>query len=155
MGKSNFTFHSVDEAASARVACWLAATLDAPCLIFLHGDLGVGKTAFARGFIRARCGQATHVPSPSFALVQPYEAALPIWHADLYRLTDPSELEELGLTEAFEEAICLIEWPDRLGSLRPATSLTLRLDLTAQEGERVLHMSGPERWSFLKELSFT
>jgi tRNA threonylcarbamoyl adenosine modification protein YjeE len=136
MGKSNFTFHSVDEAASARVACWLAATLDAPCLIFLHGDLGVGKTAFARGFIRARCGQATHVPSPSFALVQPYEAALPIWHADLYRLADPQEIDELGLLDAINDHICLIEWPQNGAAALPAANIHVTLAIAENIAEK-------------------
>ena len=145
------------ESATSHFAAALSARLSAGDTVLLEGGIGAGKTHLARALILSRLSVHEDVPSPTFTLVQTYEAdnGLEIWNADLYRLTDPSELEELGLTEAFEEAICLIEWPDRLGSLRPATSLTLRLDLTTQEGERVLHMSGPERWSFLKELSFT
>jgi len=145
------------ESATSHFAAALGARLSAGDTVLLEGGIGAGKTHLARALILSRLSVHEDVPSPTFTLVQTYEAdnGLEIWHADLYRLTDPSELEELGLTEAFEEAVCLIEWPDRLGSLRPATSLTLRLDLTAQEGERVLHMSGPERWSFLKKLSFT
>lgn len=144
--------------ATSRFAAALGARLAAGDTVLLEGGIGAGKTHLARALILSRLPVPEDVPSPTFTLVQTYEADdVEIWHADLYRLTDPSELEELGLTDAFEEAICLIEWPDRLGSLRPASALTLRLrlDLTAEEGERTLHMSGPARWSFLKELSFT
>ena len=145
------------ESATSRFAAALGARLSAGDTILLEGGIGAGKTHFARALILSRLSVPEDVPSPTFTLVQTYETSdgTELWHADLYRLTDPSELDELGLTDAFEEAICLIEWPDRLGSLRPASALTLRLDLTAQDGERVLHMSGPARWSFLKELSFT
>jgi len=142
--------------ATARFAEALGAQLVAGDTVLLEGGIGAGKTHLARALILSRLPVPEDVPSPTFTLVQTYEAkGTEIWHADLYRLTDPSELEELGLTDAFEDAICLIEWPDRLGSLRPATALTLSLDLTPQEGERTLHMSGPERWSFLNEFSFT
>ncbi|MGB1987030.1 MAG: tRNA (adenosine(37)-N6)-threonylcarbamoyltransferase complex ATPase subunit type 1 TsaE [Parvibaculales bacterium] len=131
MAEKSFTYDSVDEAASARVAGWLAAALDGPCLIFLHGDLGVGKTAFARGFIRTICGQAMQVPSPSFALVQPYDATLPIWHADLYRLTEPEEIDELGLLEALDDNICLIEWPQNGADVLPEADIHVTLDMAA------------------------
>ena len=131
MAERKFTYDSVDEAASARVASWLAAALDGPCLIFLHGDLGVGKTAFARGLIRAICGQATQVPSPSFALVQPYEASVPIWHADLYRLANPQEIDELGLLEAVTDHICLIEWPQNGDGALPEADIHVTLDMAA------------------------
>ena len=136
MAERIFTCDSADEAASARVAGWLAAALDAPCLIFLHGDLGVGKTAFARGFIRARCGQATQVPSPSFALIQPYEAAVPIWHVDLYRLAEAEEIDELGLIEALTDHICLIEWPQNGAGVLPEADIHVTLDMAAN-GRRI------------------
>ena len=136
MAENSFTFNSVDEAASARVAAWLAAALDGPCLIFLNGDLGVGKTAFARGFIRACCGQTRQVPSPSFALVQPYDAAIPIWHADLYRLANPQEIDELGLAEALSDHICLIEWPQNGDGALPAADIHVTLEM-AQSGRRI------------------
>ena len=157
MAQFDHTIILGSESATSRFAAALGARLAAGDTILLEGGIGAGKTHFARALILSRLAAPEDIPSPTFTLVQTYEAkdGVELWHADLYRLTDPSELEELGLTDAFEEAICLIEWPDRLGSLRPASALTLRLDLTAQESERVLHMSGPARWSFLKELSFT
>ncbi|WP_298806192.1 tRNA (adenosine(37)-N6)-threonylcarbamoyltransferase complex ATPase subunit type 1 TsaE [uncultured Lentibacter sp.] len=145
------------EAITSRFAAALGARLAAGDTVLLQGGIGAGKTHLARALILSRLALPEDIPSPTFTLVQTYHAKdeTELWHADLYRLTDPSELEELGLTDAFEDAICLIEWPDRLGSLRPADALTLTLELTAQEGERTLHLSGPARWSFLKELDFT
>lgn len=137
MANTSFHFDSADEAASARLATWLAAALHAPTLIFLHGDLGTGKTAFGRGFIRARCGQSTHVPSPSFAVVQPYEAALPIWHADLYRLSAPQEIDELGLVEALTDHICLIEWPENGAGVLPEADIHVTLAM-AENGRHII-----------------
>lgn len=117
-----------DESELATVARRLAVLARAPDVIGLCGELGVGKTSFARAFIRARAGSAIAVPSPSFTLVQSY--ALPdheIWHCDLYRLTDPREAVELGLADAFATAITLIEWPERLAGQMPADRLEITL----------------------------
>ena len=103
--------------------------------VLLEGAIGAGKSHLARALIRARLGEAEEVPSPTFTLVQTYRGAPEIWHADLYRLGHPDEVLELGLEEAYETAICLIEWPERLGHL-PANPIRLRLDLEA-EGRRV------------------
>jgi tRNA threonylcarbamoyladenosine biosynthesis protein TsaE len=96
--------------------------------VLLEGPIGAGKSCLARAFIRARLGADEEVPSPTFTLVQVYDDnGTEIWHADLYRLTHPDEVWELGLDQAFETAICLIEWPDRLGSHLPSDALTIRL----------------------------
>lgn len=96
----------------------------------LRGQIGVGKSTLARAFIRALTGAETEVPSPTFTLVQIYEHdTTEIWHADLYRLGDPQEAVELGLTEAFETAICLIEWPELLGNMTPETALDIHLNI--------------------------
>jgi tRNA threonylcarbamoyladenosine biosynthesis protein TsaE len=123
-----------DERATQALAARLAAIARVPDVILLSGDLGAGKTAFARAFIRAWSADPdTEVPSPTFTLVQPYETARgSVWHFDLYRLGDPDELWELGIEQAFAEAICLIEWPDRLGSWVPANRLEIALDLCDQ-----------------------
>ncbi|MEE2860235.1 MAG: tRNA (adenosine(37)-N6)-threonylcarbamoyltransferase complex ATPase subunit type 1 TsaE [Pseudomonadota bacterium] len=118
-----------DEALTAALARMLAADLSPGRTVLLDGPVGAGKTHFARAFIRARQGDAAEdVPSPTFTLVQTYDDPLgtEIWHADLYRLTDPSELSELGLDDAMSDSICLIEWPDRLAAL-PAGALTVAL----------------------------
>lgn len=112
--------------------------------ILLQGPIGAGKSCLARAFIRARLGAATEVPSPTFTLVQVYEAdGTEIWHADLYRLTHPDEVWELGLDQAFETAICLVEWPDRLGRHVPAGALTIRLDAKGDGRQAVLSGGRP------------
>ena len=94
---------------------WMAPVLTAGSVILLSGGIGAGKTQFARAVVRARLGPQTEVPSPTFTLVQPYDdRGLAILHADLYRLTHPDEVQELGLDEAAQRGIVLIEWPDRL-----------------------------------------
>lgn len=106
----------------------LAALLQAGDTLLLHGSIGAGKSHLARAFIQARLGRMEDVPSPTFTLVQTYDTDGPeIWHADLYRLSHPDEMLELGLGDAFASAICLIEWPDRLGSHTPSGALNLRL----------------------------
>lgn len=124
------TLQSADDtAALARV---LAPLLTAGDAILLHGPIGAGKTHFCRALIQERLamiGRSEDVPSPTFTLVQVYEVGnVEIWHADLYRLNHAQEVVELGMEEAFATAICLVEWPDRLGSLRPAGALDLRLE---------------------------
>lgn len=98
----------------------LAGLARAGDVIALLGDLGAGKTAFARAFLSSRAGRAIEVPSPTFTLVQTYALGGPtVWHFDLYRLKHPEEAWELGIEEAFAEGISLIEWADRLGDQLP------------------------------------
>lgn len=123
-----FSFVAADEAATLRCAAWLAGLAQAGWLVVLEGDLGAGKTAFARGLIQAKCGAQTQVPSPSFTLVQPYEAASPpILHADFYRLAAAQEVEELGILDALETHCCVIEWAERADDLLPAPNVHVRL----------------------------
>ena len=97
------------------------------------------KTHFARSIIQSLLTNPEDVPSPTFTLVQTYEAdAAEIWHLDLYRLTDPSELSELGLEDALEDAICIIEWPDRLGVDVPQNALRLTFALDDDPDARQL-----------------
>ena len=115
--------------------------------LLLSGPIGAGKSFFARALIRALLGNPTEeVPSPSFTLVQTYQAEdAEIWHCDLYRLTAAQDLWELGLEEAFERAICLIEWPDRLGDLAPADAL--HLTFAVQDDQHVVTLFGPNVWA--------
>lgn len=119
---------------TALLAAALGARLKPGDVVLLEGDVGAGKTHFARALIQSLLEVPEDVPSPTFTIVQTYETPKgDIWHADLYRLTSTLEIEELGLTEAFENDICLVEWPDRLGTLCPTSALTLKFaagDLT-------------------------
>jgi tRNA threonylcarbamoyladenosine biosynthesis protein TsaE len=124
----------------------------APCLgvgdvLLLDGQIGAGKTHFARALIRALLDRDEDVPSPTFTLIQTYDApGFEIWHADLYRLSHPDEAVELGLLEAFETALCLIEWPDRLGEDAPKQALTLRFSVL-DTGREMAFSSDNDAWS--------
>jgi tRNA threonylcarbamoyladenosine biosynthesis protein TsaE len=133
-----------DEEATARTGAALAARVRAGDVITFSGPLGVGKTALARGLLAA-LGHAGEVPSPSFAIVQPYDDVdPPVWHVDLYRIEQPSELEELGLDSA-AEAVLLVEWPERAGDNAWPDALRLSLDF-AEEGARRLTAKVPPSW---------
>jgi tRNA threonylcarbamoyladenosine biosynthesis protein TsaE len=137
-----------DDAATDQLAVWLAPRLRAGDAVMLRGPLGAGKSHFARALIRARLGRMEDVPSPSFTLMQVYDAGdTEIWHADLYRLSHPDDVLELGLVDAFATAICLVEWPDRLGPMVPADAL--HLTLSAQGDGRLAQLSGgrPALWA--------
>lgn len=113
-------------------------------VIALTGPLGVGKTALARGFLGA-LGHEGDVPSPSFAIVQPYEdVEPPVWHVDLYRIEGPAELDELGL-DSLADAALLVEWPERAGEGAWPEALRLTLDF-AQGGARRLTADVPPAW---------
>lgn len=140
----------VDEAATTRFATCLGAGLGAGDCILLSGPIGAGKSFFARALIRSRLGQGTEVPSPTFTLVQTYadDAGGPdIWHCDLYRLTGAGEVDELGLQDAFDTALCLIEWPDRLGSLTPPGAL--HLAFAAEQDRHSVTVTAPDRYRAL------
>jgi len=133
-----------DEAATARIGAALAAVARPGDVITLTGPLGVGKTALARGFLAA-LGHEGEIPSPTFAIVQPYEAFEPsVWHVDLYRIEDPAELEELGL-DAAADAVLLVEWPDRAGERAWPQALRLALDF-GEDGDRNLTAEVPPAW---------
>jgi len=134
----------VDPAALDALAARLAAVLRPGDVLALSGDLGAGKTTFARGVLRG-LGWLGEVPSPSFTLVQTYDTVPPLWHVDLYRLDRADEADALGLDDIWDEAVVLIEWPERLGSRLPAQALRLRLD-GAGEATRSLTATVPKSW---------
>ena len=117
-----------DDAATTALGAELAATLRPGDLVILEGDLGAGKTALARAIIRTLAGDpGLDVPSPTFALVQPYETPRgPVLHADLYRLGDPREVDELGLLDN-ADAIVLVEWAERAPEIVAAATVTVAL----------------------------
>jgi tRNA threonylcarbamoyladenosine biosynthesis protein TsaE len=119
----------------------LAEHLAAGDTVLLSGPVGAGKTALARLCIQARLaeiGALEDVPSPTFTLVQVYDLQkVELWHADLYRITTVDEVYELGLDMAFDEAICLIEWPENLGPLKPKNALSIDFTLLDETHRRV------------------
>lgn len=113
---------------TAKCAVQLGASLTSGDTILLSGDVGAGKTFFARALITSLLAQPEDIPSPTFTLVQTYDTQRgALWHADLYRLSSDFEIEELGLADAMTDAICLIEWPDRLGEYTPENALNIEL----------------------------
>jgi tRNA threonylcarbamoyladenosine biosynthesis protein TsaE len=137
---ARITLSSPEE--TAALARRLGAHLAAGDVVLLEGSIGAGKTHFARCLIQSRLSVAEDVPSPTFTLVQTYDAeGTEIWHADLYRLASPDDVVELGLIDAFETAICLVEWPDRLGSLIPRDALTLAFRQGAEDDTRILTLT--------------
>ena len=136
-----------DPDTTAALARDIAPRLAAGDTLLLEGDIGAGKTTFARALIRARTGDPRlDVPSPTFTLVQTYDAdGVEVWHCDLYRLTDPQEVLELGLDDAFADAISLIEWPDRLGADRPRDALLCRF--AAGHASHTVDLHGGPAWA--------
>lgn len=139
------------EEETAALGRWLAVRLVAGDSVLLEGPIGAGKSHLARALIRARLGRMEDIPSPTFTLVQTYQADVEIWHADLYRLSHPDEVAELGLEDAFTQAICLIEWPDRLGQLTPRNAIRVALS-TNGEGRDVT-LTAPGHLDLLSEFA--
>ncbi len=147
-------FELPDEAATACLAQSLAARARKGDVFALFGELGSGKTAFARAFINAlpapngtAPAPSEEVPSPTFTLLQTYQRApAPVWHFDLYRVARPDEVYELGFEEGLSEGIVLIEWPERLGPLLPAERLELRFDFAERNQARRVTLTGTGAW---------
>lgn len=137
-----------NEAATERMAQRLAAVAQTGDVLALHGTLGMGKTALARAFIRARAGdEALTVPSPTFTLVQTYELSTgAVWHVDAYRLASADEAVELGLDEAFATAITLIEWPEHIADLIPESALHIHLTDGSSPGSRRATLVPSDAW---------
>jgi len=154
--QQNLTVLSASAQDTSDLAEALAPHLQVGDVLLLSGDVGAGKTHFARSLILAALPVPEDVPSPTYTLVQTYGLQTgEIWHADLYRLTDVSEIEELGMIEAFTNAVSLVEWPDRLGSLSPANALHISITPGDDENSRTIRLTWTDtRWDSLpKDLS--
>ena len=134
-----------DEAATGALGAALAPLLRPGDIVTLSGALAAGKTTLVRGLLAA-LGHDGEVPSPSFAIVQPYEELTPpVWHVDLYRIEDPRDLAELGLDDIGDAGVLLIEWPERAGRGAWPDALALSLGVE-QGGARVLTAMVPAAW---------
>jgi len=130
----------------------LAAALDWPCLVFLEGELGTGKTTLVRGLLRAM-GHQGPVRSPTYTLIESYETGSgPVHHLDLYRIGDAEELEYLGLRELLDEALVLIEWPERGRGWLPVADLRLQLSQGDQSRRILLSALSPRGEQVLQQL---
>jgi tRNA threonylcarbamoyladenosine biosynthesis protein TsaE len=145
MTEATILLASLEEALA--LGAQLAAVVGPGDVIALSGPLGAGKTSIARGLLAA-LGLEGEAPSPSFAIVQPYEVPevrLPVLHVDLYRIEDPDEAEELGLDDARYDALLLVEWPERLPASAWHDALWLTLTVAA-DGTRSLTARVPKAW---------
>ena len=134
-----------DEKATLAFGRKLARLLRAGDVVTLSGALAAGKTTLVRGVLGA-LGHKGEVPSPSFAIVQPYEALNPpIWHVDLYRIENASDLDELGLDDIREDGVLIVEWPDHNGACMWPEALALSLEV-ADNGARALTADVPASW---------
>lgn len=137
--------HIANEAEMAAVAAALASVIQSTDVVALSGDLGAGKTTFARGVIHA-LGWHGEVPSPTYTLVQSYDppdVRVPVWHVDLYRLDRPDDADALGLFET--DAALIIEWPERLAGRLPPEALHLTISGSG-DAPRLLTSRVPKAW---------
>lgn len=141
-------------AALGRAAAEICGNLPAALMVYLHGDLGAGKTCLARGVMRG-LGHAGAVKSPTYTLLEPYEdTRIPVCHFDLYRLSDPGEVEFLGVDECFEAGrLCLVEWPDRGAGCMPSADLVIRLTPHQRGRHLQWQASGPAGAQLIESLS--
>lgn len=141
------TLTNLTEAQLGHIATTLAGHLVAGNALLLSGQIGAGKSVFARHIIRTLCPDELDIPSPTFTLIQTYDApGFAIHHCDLYRLTAPDQCDELGLEDAFAHDVCLIEWPQVLGPLTPPGALHITLTVTGDAQRTMTFETTNPRW---------
>ena len=137
-----------EAAATVAFATSLAKLAEPGDIIALRGTLGTGKTVFARAFIRRLTEAGEEVPSPTFTLVQTYDAeTAPVFHFDLYRIEEVEEVYELDIEDAFADGISLIEWPERMERLLPRNRLDVTLSHDEKDGARKMILSAQGSWA--------
>ena len=135
------------QAETEKIAHQIAQIADIGDVIALHGDLGVGKSVFSRAFVRALTSEDEEVPSPTFTLVQMYDADLgDLYHFDMYRLESPDDCLELGIEEAFADGVSLIEWPSKMGAYLPWDCLNIEISHGETETSRTMEFISQGSW---------
>ncbi|WP_286742535.1 MULTISPECIES: tRNA (adenosine(37)-N6)-threonylcarbamoyltransferase complex ATPase subunit type 1 TsaE [unclassified Pseudoalteromonas] len=143
-----------DEIATVAMGNKVAAIIEQGAVIYLHGDLGAGKTTFTRGVVQG-FGHTGKVKSPTYTLVEPYELTRAnVYHFDLYRLGDPEELEYMGIRDYFsEQAICIVEWPEKGGEFIPVPDLDITLSYVGDERKIVMNSASERGIAIVEKLT--
>ncbi len=151
--KNTFQLEVVDEKAMIAFGKRLAGLVATGSTLYLRGELGAGKTTFCRGFLSG-FGHEGYAKSPTYTLVEPYDFPdVSIYHFDLYRLSDPSELEYIGWRDYFHpEAICLVEWPERGGDVLPGPDLDIEIQAAGQGRQVICFARNAKASSVIKSL---
>ena len=150
----SFEFHLTDEFATVAMGNRVADIIEQGAVIYLHGDLGAGKTTFTRGVVQG-FGHTGKVKSPTYTLVEPYELERAnVYHFDLYRLGDPEELEYMGIRDYFSaDAICVVEWPEKGGEFIPVPDLDITLSYVGNERKIVINSASERGIAIVEKLN--
>ncbi|MBB1305630.1 tRNA (adenosine(37)-N6)-threonylcarbamoyltransferase complex ATPase subunit type 1 TsaE [Pseudoalteromonas sp. SR43-5] len=150
----SFEFHLTDEIATVTMGNRVADIIEQGAVIYLHGDLGAGKTTFTRGVLQG-FGHTGKVKSPTYTLVEPYELERAnVYHFDLYRLGDPEELEYMGIRDYFSaDAICVVEWPEKGGEFIPVPDLDITLSYVGNERKIVINSASERGIAIVEKLN--